>query len=423
MEMDPLLFEESPRTPSSVMATFQAAESEAGLEEEIDAEPVVEPDPAHGDVNALHAAYVVQRDASDGSLASQLRIQSAKDALFSDLHNYLLRIFLQQAPEARLNNIDGGDVANAVCARLLSKNKQGTLTLDSFNQKSKFSTWAYRIFLNMQTDFVRHAARHPAGQELSEDVLYTEPSGREMSCPNLSATDGDDDAAGENSGRCVYSPGVVEAAADKIINAAVLQQITSDLTEWEQTGLQLRGEGYSVREIAKEMKLSKPQAKRLSRLPELLRKRYGKVVHVKAPSSGAQRNLELEHEIVKAEREKFTVTVLEDEYLRVLWEQDGRPFAQYAPTGQDHKGDPLPWTAPPFREPRYTITSLTPGGCHVRDCKGGVYPGGAERVYCDGCGYLMVKRPVGSVIVVKGDESFLPPFQAVPTQSIPEARV
>jgi len=111
MEMDPLLFEESPRPPSSVMATFQAAESEAGLEEEIDAEPVVEPDPAHGDVNALHAAYVVQRDASDGSLASQLRIQSVKDALFSDLHNYLLRIFLQQAPQARLNNIDGGDIA------------------------------------------------------------------------------------------------------------------------------------------------------------------------------------------------------------------------------------------------------------------------------------------------------------------------
>ncbi len=74
MKMDPLLFEESPRPPSSVMATFQAAESEAGLEEEIEAEPVVEPDPAHGDVNALHAAYIVQRDASDGSLASQLRI-------------------------------------------------------------------------------------------------------------------------------------------------------------------------------------------------------------------------------------------------------------------------------------------------------------------------------------------------------------
>src|SRR6266436_8287167 len=78
-------------------------------------------------------------------------------------------------------------------------------------------------------------------------------------------------------GAPLYSPAVVEAAADRIINAVVLQKFVNRLSEHEQSALRLMAEGYAIREIVEKLKLRKSDASRLYHLRERLRKQYENV--------------------------------------------------------------------------------------------------------------------------------------------------
>ncbi len=478
---------------------------------------------AHGDVNALYHAYASERDAADGSIASQLRIQTAKDALLVDIYNYTLRLALGDLFTLHKFGFEAADAAQGFLSHIISSYTRGAnkgiVRLDTFRGESKFSTWIAEAFFNRQTDKIR-ASIVDAEVSLDEAKSYEEQSGASAYCATPTETEDGD----RSQGRTLYSPAVVEAAADRIINAVVLQKFVNRLSEHEQSALRLMAEGYAIREIVEKLKLRKADLHKLYHLREKLRKQYedifdtaGVVVHtcpltlsvppteilvgyipdqdgtfhkmkltcrcrksvtlseavalvergeahhvniinkkgdtvidqtrVWSPqlvqihrkaipaatgNRGAQRDLELGNEMTLETRRQMTVEVPADEYDRVKKEQSGRSCVRYTPTGKDDNDKPLPWKPPAPHFKRYHIVSFVSGGCHLSNGKDkcrrgvvsrGVYPDGSQIRSCT-CGSLMVvKAPDSNVIVVKGDESFLPPFQAVPTQSIPEARV
>jgi len=464
------------------------------------------------DVNALHRAYI-----SSGS-------QSARDNLLLDIHNYILRLALGDIRTLQKFGFEAEDAAQGFLAHIMSPftrgANQGVVRLDTFRGGSKFSTWIADCFYNYQTDKIR---AHIVDSEVPMDEAksYEESSGRSGYCatPNESDDDNTDPA------RVLYGPAVVEAAADKIINAVLLEKFVNRLSAHEQTALRLMAEGCTVSEIVAKLKLSKRDVSKLYHLRERLRKQSiydtaGVVVHtcqltlselpsqplvgylkegehsyrrlpltcrcrktiplseaaalvergevqhihhvnkkgevvidmtrVWAPqftpaapapaipaSHGSfigQRDLEIAHQMSVETWRSMTTQVPADEYDRVREEQSGRHnFTPYTPTGKDYANKPPPWKPPVPCVLRYTLVSLTVGGCHLKNnsgdpCRGGVvsrgvYPDGCIRTSCT-CGSLMVQMvspSISTVSVMKRKSSPVVPATSYPI--IPEAGV